>query len=57
MVGAGFGGCTLNLIKNEEDIIREFKKSVSQEYLEKMKIIPEFIEVEIGSGAQELIIK
>lgn len=32
MMGAGFGGCTINIIKNDIRIIENFKEFVSKEY-------------------------
>ena len=54
MVGAGFGGCTLNLIKDDKKVIEEFKKVVAEEYTKRTLIVPGFIEAEIGYGAKEL---
>lgn len=50
MMGGGFGGCTLNLIKkSQQDTIKEY---VYHTYISKFNIVPEFIEVEISDGAQ-----
>ncbi|OOG77609.1 galactokinase [Algoriphagus sp. A40] len=52
MMGGGFGGCTLNLVKTSEIAI--FEKKIEAAYLEKFGIIPDFIPVKIGSGSSIL---
>ena len=50
MVGGGFGGCTLNLVKtSEKEAILE---RISGAYLEKTGIHPEQIEVRVEHGVQ-----
>lgn len=50
MVGAGFGGCTLSLVKSNK--IKEFKKFISEEYYKKTKLHPDFILFNIGEGVK-----
>lgn len=49
MMGGGFGGCTLNLVKTSE--IVNFEKLIEAAYLDKFGLTPDFIPVRIGSGA------
>ncbi len=48
MTGAGFGGCTVSLVKDEA--IDTFIKKVGQAYLEKIGYAADFYVVEIGDG-------
>jgi galactokinase len=48
MMGGGFGGCTINLVKNE--FINEFKQIVSSSYKTPEGKQPEIIECVIGDG-------
>lgn len=50
MMGGGFGGCTINLVKNSE--LDSFKTLIGTSYLRKFGITAEFISVKISSGAQ-----
>ncbi len=50
MMGGGFGGCTINLVKT--DFLKEFEAKINQAYFEKFGIHPEFIPVKIGDGAR-----
>ncbi|MDR3260161.1 MAG: galactokinase [Fusobacteriaceae bacterium] len=52
MTGAGFGGCTVNIVKNE--YIEEFIKTVSDEYLAKTKLKAAFYIAKIGDGARKI---
>ncbi|MCG1021518.1 galactokinase [Sutcliffiella horikoshii] len=52
MTGAGFGGCTVNLVENAH--LDEFLKNVKRQYEEVTGLVPEFYTVEIGDGAREL---
>ena len=49
MMGGGFGGCTLNLIKKE--FLNEFKNQIRKSYEKEFGIIPDFIEVDLSDGA------
>ncbi len=52
ITGAGFGGCTVTLIKDEA--IDGFKKNVGKEYTEKTGLTADFYVVEIGDGPCKL---
>ena len=52
MTGAGFGGCTVNIVKN--DAIDAFIDNVGKEYEEKIGYKADFYVVEIGDGPKEL---
>ncbi len=52
MVGGGFGGCTLNLIKTaEKDAVLQ---RISEAYLAETGIQPDIIEVRTGRGVHEI---
>jgi len=53
MTGAGFGGCTVTLIKDK--FIDNFMKNVGEEYLKKTGLTPDFYIAEPGDGARKLI--
>ena len=48
MTGAGFGGCTVSIVKDEA--IETFKEQVGKAYLEKIGYAADFYVVEIGDG-------
>jgi galactokinase len=50
MMGGGFGGCTLNLVKSSE--LERFKTSIQSDYEQKFRITPDFIPVVISQGAR-----
>ena len=50
IMGGGFGGCTINLVRNEE--MEEFSRVVRERYKERFGRECEVIEVEIGEGAR-----
>lgn len=52
MTGAGFGGCTVNIVK--EDGLDETIKRISQRYTDRTGIEPKFYVVTTGDGAKEL---
>lgn len=49
LMGGGFGGCTINLVKNEgvEDVISKVSESYYKQYKKELKVYP----VSIGDGA------
>jgi len=52
MMGGGFGGCTINIVKKES--VKHFLEETIVAYKERFKIDAEVIEVEIGDGTHEL---
>lgn len=48
MTGAGFGGCTVSIVKDEA--IENFRKQVGEAYLAKIGYAADFYVVEIGDG-------
>jgi galactokinase len=52
MTGAGFGGCTVNLV--HKDALESFKARVKAEYEAKTGLTPLFYPGGIGSGAREV---
>lgn len=52
MTGAGFGGCTVSIVKN--DAIEDFKKDIGQKYTEKIGYAPSFYVAGISDGTQRL---
>jgi galactokinase len=49
MTGGGFGGCTVNIVKNE--VLDEFRERINRDYLEKFGKEPGIYTVSIGDGA------
>ena len=52
MTGAGFGGCAIALVKDEQ--VDQFCKVVGANYEKKTKLKPDFYIAEIGDGARKL---
>jgi len=52
MTGAGFGGCTVSIVKDE--CVDDFIKNVGQEYKSKIGYEAEFYVAQIGDGARKL---
>ena len=53
MTGAGFGGCTVSIVKDE--CVDSFIEKVGAEYLEKIGYAADFYVVEIGDGPSEIL--
>ncbi len=53
MTGAGFGGCTVSLVKS--NAVEEFKRKVSQGYFKQTGIETDIYVCNIEAGAQQLI--
>lgn len=53
IMGGGFGGCTINLVK--DSILNEFKHKVTLAYKERFSIEPKIYSVTIGDGSHEII--
>lgn len=52
MTGAGFGGCTVSIVKEED--VATFIENVGTEYLQKIEYKADFYVVEIGDGPMKL---
>ncbi|MDQ6755952.1 MAG: galactokinase, partial [Bacteroidota bacterium] len=52
MMGGGFGGCTINIVKNEN--VKDFLSNVTAAYKKEFHIDAEIIEVEIEDGTHEI---
>ena len=53
MTGAGFGGCTVSIVKNE--FIDDFIKNVTNDYKNEIGYEPTFYTVEISDGTRKLV--
>ena len=49
MTGAGFGGCTISIVKNDDS--EKFMTTLSKVYQKKTGMVPDFYQPEIGNGA------
>jgi galactokinase len=52
MMGGGFGGCTLNLIKKEAEV--DFKEKISLAYQLKFGIKPEIYTANLSEGVHKI---
>ena len=52
IMGGGFGGCTINLVKN--DLYDQFIKTVTEKYKDKYGKEPKMIPVVIGDGGRKI---
>jgi galactokinase len=49
MTGAGFGGCTISIVRNDDS--EKFMTTLSKVYQKKTGMVPDFYQPEIGNGA------
>ena len=52
MMGGGFGGCLLTLLKTNE--ISNFKTTLQERYQNAFQLTPDFIDVSLGAGARKV---
>jgi galactokinase len=52
IMGGGFGGCTINLVRN--DLYRQFIDDAIQRFFEKFGHKPKVYDVVIGDGSRKL---
>ena len=52
IMGGGFGGCTINLVKNE--LYDDFIKTAKAKYTAKFNVEPKVIDVVIGDGSRKI---
>lgn len=52
MTGAGFGGCTVSIVK--KDCVEKFMENVSKKYFDKIGYNADFYPVNIGNGARRI---
>jgi len=52
MTGAGFGGCTVSLVAQED--VPDFKELVKKNYYAETGLVPSFYVCDIGDGAKEI---
>ncbi len=52
MMGGGFGGCLLSIVKQQESQV--FKDQIQAAYEKTFQLTPEFIEVALGDGARKI---
>ncbi len=52
MMGGGFGGCTINILKKES--VEIFKETITASYADKFKKTPKFYEVNLEEGTSRL---
>jgi len=52
MTGAGFGGCTVSLVR--EDVMDEFQIRVGKNYYEKTGLVADFYVASVGDGAMKI---
>lgn len=52
MTGAGFGGCTVSIVK--KDYVSSFLENVAKAYEKETNLTPDFYVVKVGNGAREI---
>ena len=52
MMGGGFGGCTINLIKKKKK--RKFMKEITARYQKKFNITPSIYRIKVGNGVEKI---
>ena len=52
IMGGGFGGCTINLVR--ETLYDKFVSKATREYSRKFGVIPKVYDVTIGDGSRKL---
>lgn len=52
MTGAGFGGCTVSIVKKED--VKSFMSQLAKVYTDKTGLVPDFYLPEIGDGARKI---
>lgn len=52
MTGAGFGGCTISIVKSDQ--LEQFKENIINEYTRRIGYQPTIYMVEVGEGARRL---
>ena len=53
MTGAGFGGCTVSIVKEEQ--VESFIRDVGLAYKERTGLNADFYVAEIGDGSKEIV--
>jgi galactokinase len=52
MTGAGFGGCTVSLVR--EDAVEKFKEQVGKNYTARTGLVPDFYIASVGDGTKRI---